>query len=205
MNTSSDIRKLQRKIYFSYHQDGIIDLVIGCGAIGFSIFMATELVALLILSWLPMLVYLPLKNTITVPRFGYVNFTSHKTSVLRLALLAGVGVLALLFFVALTTLTRGDSISLELEAWLQRYHMAVLGGLFAIVATFVAALLGLKRFYLYGVLAVGLPALGGLLNLHTFIPVMTVGAIVAMSGCWLLVRFIRRYSAEEGEGSNVRQ
>ena len=80
MDDKLDFKQLQSKMYFSYHNDGIIDLTVGLCAVGFAIFMATELVALLILAWLPMLVYIPLKQGLTRPRLGFVRFSSPRAT-----------------------------------------------------------------------------------------------------------------------------
>ena len=42
----------------------------------------------------------------------------------------------------------------------------------------VAVFLGLKRFYLYALFAVGLPALGAWLNVETFIPILAMGLVI---------------------------
>ena len=87
---------------------------------------------------------------------------------------------------------------------IRRYHMvplsAMLFGLPALVAAF---FLGLKRFYLYALLAIGLPLLGALSNIETYIPIVTTGAVILAFGAVLLVTFLQKYPLNaEGEDAN---
>ena len=48
--------------------------------LGFGTFMMTDNIAFLMFGWFVMMMYVFLKNRITVPRFGYVRFESEKNS-----------------------------------------------------------------------------------------------------------------------------
>ena len=77
---------------------------------------------------------------------------------------------------------------------------AMLFGLPALVAAF---FLGLKRFYLYTLLAIGLPLLGAMVNIETYIPIVTTGAIIIAIGAFLLSSFLKKYPlSAEGEDAN---
>jgi hypothetical protein len=65
--------------------------------------------------------------------------------------------------------------------------------LFGLPTLAAALFLGLKRFYLYMLLAVGLPLLGAFANIETYIPIVTTGAIMIAVGTVLLVNFLRKY------------
>jgi hypothetical protein len=56
-----------------------------------------------------------------------------------------------------------------------------------------AVFLGLKRFYLYALMVVGLPALGAWLNIETFIPILATGLVLMAWGIGLLISFIKKY------------
>ena len=88
MSQSDELKKLSRKAYLSYHQDGLIDILIGLGVLGFGLMMLTDSVVFNMMAWMPIIFYVPLKNRITVPRFGYVQFTSERVKRQRLLLVA---------------------------------------------------------------------------------------------------------------------
>ena len=98
MSQDKQFKELSRKAYLSYHQDGLIDILIGLGILGFGLMMLTDSIVFNLLAWMPIIFYVPLKNRITVPRFGYVQFSSERTKKLRSLLVFLVGLLALIFF-----------------------------------------------------------------------------------------------------------
>jgi len=204
MSTTSDFNNLKRKVYLAYHQDGILDLVAGSVVFGFGTFMLTDNIAFLMAGWFMMMMYVFLKNRITVPRFGYVRIDSEKKARMRSWISVGIGVLVLLLFFLLPIFLRRGSASPELEALLRRYHMVPLSTLlFAMPALGAAIFLGLKRFYLYALLAAGLPLLGAMLDIETYLPILTTGAVLLAFGTVLLVKFLKAHPLNaEGEDDN---
>ena len=193
MNTQ-DFGPLKRKVYLAYHQDGILDLVAGSVVLGFGTFMLTDNIAFLMAGWFMMMMYVFLKNRITIPRFGYVRIDSEKKALMRSWLSVGIGVLVLLLFFLLPIFLRREPTSPEMEAWIRRYHMVPLSTmLFGLPALGAAIFLGLKRFYLYALLAAGLPLLGAMLNIETYIPIVTTGAAILAMGAFLLINFLKKY------------
>ena len=55
MSQENDFKKLQQRTYESYHQDGLIDIIIGLGFIGFSLNMAFDNSAFIFLAWMPII------------------------------------------------------------------------------------------------------------------------------------------------------
>jgi len=203
MNTQ-DFGPLKRKIYWAYHQDGILDLVAGSVVLGFGLNMLTGNIVFLMIGWLAMMLYVLIKQRITVPRFGFVRFESQKKTVQKAWISVGIGVLFVAFFLTLNIFVSRQPASPETRAWIQRYHMVPLSVmLFGLPALAAALFLGLKRFYLYTLLAVGLPLLGALLNIETYIPIVITGAIMVAFGVFLLVNFLQKYPLEaEGEDAS---
>jgi type IV secretory pathway VirB2 component (pilin) len=197
MNDKLDFDRLQSKLYLAYHQDGILDMVIGLVAIGFSLSMATGEFVALMASWLPMLLYIPIKDAVTRPRFGYVRFTPQSVTVRRLTASAIIGGLVMLIFMAVTFYQRTGQLSAGFKAWMQQYHMAVMGGLAGLVAVGAAIFTGLKRFYVYGILALALPLFGAWLDIDTYLPILTLGLIIAGSGLVMLIAFLRAHPRTE--------
>jgi hypothetical protein len=151
-----------------------------------------------------MLLYFFLKQYITIPRFGYVQF-APKQKVLRQSwVVLGIGVLVLFAFLIGAIFKINNPSFPEMQAWMQQYHMIPLSAmLFGLPALAAAIFLGLKRFYLYAVLAVGLPALGAWLNIETFIPILATGIVMLAFGTALLSSFLKKYQVGDKAGGNV--
>jgi hypothetical protein len=200
MNTTNELDTLKHKIYLAYHQDGILDLAAAAVLLGFGTFMATNSVVFLILGGIFASQYVLMKQRITIPRFGYVRFEPQEKTISKLWFLMGFGVLVLLAFIALSIFINNRPGSPEMQSWMQRYHMipysAMLFGLPALAA---AVFLGLKRFYLYALLAVVLPALGAWLNIETFIPILATGLVLLIFGIALLSSFLKKYSIDDSK------
>jgi hypothetical protein len=88
-----------------------------------------------------------------------------------------------------------------MDAWVRRYHMVPLSAmLFGLPALGAAIFLGLKRFYMYALLAAGLPALGAWMEIETYIPIVTTGLVMLVIGTVLLANFLNKYPLNH-EGS----
>ena len=204
MSATKDFDAIKRKVYLAYHQDGILDLVAGSVLLGFGIDMLADNVVFLMFGWLAMLMYIPLKQRVTVPRFGYVRFVSEKKSRSQSLFLLGLGVLVVFAIFAGNIFLSNRPTSPEMQAWVQRYHMVPLSGmLFGLPTLVVAAFLGLKRFYLYAFLAVALPALGAWMNSETYIPIVAIGLVMLIIGLSLLSVFVKNHPSNGEAGSNV--
>ena len=193
MSNSKEVDALRLKVYLAYHRDGILDLAVGIIISGFSLFMVTGNVVFLAAGPIFASQYVPMKQRITIPRFGYVRFVSEKKSLAQSWFLVGLGVLVMFIVFALNVFLRNGPSSPEMQAWTQRYHMVPLSAaLFGAPSLFVAVYLGLKRFYLYALLAVSLPALGAWLNVETFIPILAIGLVILAYGIGLLSSFLKQ-------------
>ena len=204
MSTTKEFDSLKRKVYLAYHQDGILDLVAGSVVLGFGLNMLTDNIVFLMFGWLAMMLYMLIKQRITIPRFGYVRFDSEKKTVQKAWISVGIGVLFVAFFLTLNIFVSRKPTSPEMQAWIQRYHMVPLSAMLFGLPTLAAAIfLGLKRFYLYALLAVGLPLVGAWLNIETYIPIVTTGAVIIAFGAILLVNFLKKYPLKAaGEDAN---
>ena len=192
MSTTKDFDTLKRKVYLAYHQDGILDLTAAVVLLGFGTFMLTESVVFLSMGVIFAALYTLMKNRITVPRFGYVRFESQEKTAAKYWWLLGLGVLVFMAFLAGSIFQ--SNTPTELQALKQQYHMVPLSGmLFGLPALAAAVFLGLKRFYLYALLTVALPALGGWLDIETYIPILAVGFAMLVVGIGLLSSFLKKY------------
>ena len=204
MSTKKDLNSLKQKVFLAYHQDGILDLAAGTVVFGFGLNMLTGNIVFLMMGWMAMMLYFLIKQRITVPRFGYVRFETKEKTAAKGMVSVGIGVLVLFFFVGLKFFIDRQPSSPEMQAWIQRYHMVPLSGmLFGLPALLAALFLGLKRFYLYTLLAIGLPALGAWINIQTYIPVVTTGLTMLVFGAVLLATFLRKYPLNNEAGDNA--
>ncbi len=203
---TKDINTLKQKAYTAYHQDGILDLVFAVILLGFGTFMLTESAVFLALGAIIAALYIPLKQQLTVPRFGFVRFESEKTSLARAWFLMGIGVLVFLLVFLAKYFIGDTSSSPELQAITQQYHMVPLGGmLFGLPALVAAIFLKLNRFFLYALLTLALPALGAWLDLQTYVPIISLGGFALLISFFLMARFRKQYPLEgEGENDHVR-
>jgi hypothetical protein len=194
MSDTKEFDTLRRKVYLTYHKDGILDLIAGTVISGFGINMLTGNIVFLMAGWFAMMMYVFLKNRITVPRFGYVRFESEKSSFKKGLLSVAIGVLVLFFFFALNFFVSRQPVSPEIQAWIKRYHMVPLSTMiFGLPALVGAIYFGQKRFYLYALLASGLPLLGAWLNIETYIPILTTGLVILAFGIILMASFLRKH------------
>ena len=191
--------KLERKAYLSYHQDGLIDIIIGLCAMGFAVNMLADNAAFTILGWIPVLFFAPLKSKITIPRFGFVRFDSTRQGTARKAsmvmLFSGVLVLGIvMFFLFLPGAMPSPIIN-----WVKDNFMLVFGLIVGSAFAIAGTVTGIKRLYAYAGLAMLLLGVANFVNFHEAWLVLALGGAVLASGISLLIRFVRKYPVEKGD------
>ena len=193
-------KQLERRTYLLYHQDGLIDIVVGLCILGFGINMLSDSSAFSMLAWMP-LIFLPsLKKSVTIPRLGYAKFDARRTGSLRIMgvvmLFLGVVALAGLFLFL-------GKIPPETAAWIKEYHMLVLALFGAAVFAGVGLMSRIKRLFAYAALTLLLVAAGYLFNILPAAYVMILGSLIFFTGMVLLARFLRDYPIESREGADA--
>jgi hypothetical protein len=194
MTQETDFKKLQVRTYQFYQQDGLIDIIIGLMIIGFGLNMAFDNAAFLFMGWFPIILYVPMKNRITVPRIGYVKFYASNKIVFGLVI-AGLLVLMLGMFVFF--ISGPDIISPGFQVWLKQYYLLLLGVVAALCFFGAGALTGISRLYVFAVLFLVIFSLGTWLNILPAIYVILTGVFVEAVGIWMMVRFLRKYPIAE--------
>jgi hypothetical protein len=193
MSQNDELKKLSRKAYLSYHQDGLIDILIGLGILGFGLMMLTGSVIFNMLAWLPILLYVPLKNRITVPRFGYVQFTSERVKKQRLVIALMVGLLLFSFLLGLFVFNFYDDMPPLLEILLAGDGMLLIGGMFALMLLVAGLVTRLDRLIGYAILTMLIVPGGAVLGIAPEFRVIFLGAMILVIGIMLLARFLRAY------------
>lgn len=203
MSHTVDLEALKRKLYLSYHQDGILDLAVGLSILGFGISMAMDVGATIVFSWIGLILYAPLKSAITIARMGYVQFeteTKRKTTLIYWLVL-GLGTFAL--FLGLVIYLRSDNLSADFETWLRQYHMLVLGALPAAALAVTAWRTGVSRLLIDALLIVITILTGIWLQIPEPTYVMVAGGILSLIGLVLLARFMRKYPVQKEDGYDI--
>ncbi len=213
MTKQNTLKEVERKAYMSYHQDGLLDMVIGVYALSFGLGIvadrilefgfATIMPAILIAIVLP--IWIQAKRKITMPRIGFVKFGargSNKLFALFLGLaVAGLGVF-MLFSVFLATGQIGRPWWIEA---LFQYGMIWIGLGAAVIGSLFAYTMGLKRLHGYGWLTFALFASGYFLSIPFEYLLLAIGSIIIASGAALLVQFMRKYPLPKGANANAAQ
>lgn len=204
MSQEIRLKELERKIYTSFHQDGLIDIIIGLCTLGFGLNLLTDSSGWSIFSWMPILFYQPLKTRITIPRLGFVKFDPHRSAVaktLKGFLLIGllIGMIILLFLVLVK-----NSLSPEIRLLIQEYFILILGGSAASVLGIVGLISGMYRFLGYAVIASIIFPFTYWFSLPDSLPVLILGSIVLVFGGTILTLFLRNYHLADKVDHNVK-
>jgi len=202
MSQSADFRKLEQKAYLSYHQDGLIDLIIGSIVLCIAISEATDSSIWNLIALLLIFAYMPLKRRITFPRLGYVKFNVKRGGVnMRLAGVVAIGVLVISLVSILVLLLSGKSSSSPLILAMRQSPLLVYALLGFIGFGLAGLVLRLPRLFLYALLSLVMMISGHLLNLPLWLPFLLLGGTILAIGAVLLIGFLRRYPIAE-EGNN---
>ena len=197
MQRDIDLKSIKRKVYMSYFQDGLWDILLGIFLIVWGLMVTFDFVAVMGGFWLVFYMFiLGLKRWLVYPRAGYIKIPEARRQQIKMVLLGSVVFLA---GVATIPIFIIDS----RPAWFSEYFMLILGGMFTLVIIFLAVWWQVYRWYAYAaiiLLAFMLHQwLDTELNLSFFVP----GGIVTVFGLVLLIRFIRKYPKASGEGIDV--
>jgi len=202
MNTKTTLDQLRRRAYLAYHRDGIIDILIGATIIGWSLWLLLDNIVFNSISWMSFILYVGLKNAITIPRFGFVQFDESNK---RKASMVGLGV-GLLLFVAIVGVlffVGPDFLPSSLTNLMRKYDLLVLGafgGLAMVVAGFWS---GIQRLVVYAAILVGLVWLFIELDLSGLYALLISGSLIVTIGLVLMVKFILRYPLHPAEDEDV--
>ena len=196
MSQEKGFKKLQQKTYQDYHQDGLIDIIIGLGFIGFGLNMAFDNYAFLFMGWLPIIFYVPIKNRLTVPRIGYVKFHASNKIVYGLVITVLLVIMAGLF---IFFISGPNIISEEMQDWLSQYYMLIFGVVAALCFLGAGFLTRITRLYVYALSVLIIFAAGTWFNVHPAVYTIFTGLLIETVGIWLMVRFLRKYPLPAGE------
>jgi hypothetical protein len=198
MTQSADFRKLEQKAYLSYHQDGLIDLIIGSIVLCIAISEVMDSSIWNLIALLLIFAYMPLKRRITFPRLGYVKFNVKRGGVnMRLAGVVATVVLVISLVSILVLMLSGISSSSPLILAMRQSPLLVYALLGFIGFGLAGLVLRLPRLFLYALLSLAMLISGHWLNLPLWLPILLLGGTILAIGAVLLIGFLRRYPMAE--------
>ena len=146
---------------------------------------------------------MPLKKRITIPRFGYVQFTSEQAQSQKLVFKFAFGLLIFSLFLGLYFLFTSGNMPTGVAEWLQNNIILIPIGLITLFLVVAGMLTGLNRFFAYAGLI--LLILTGTILLNTPVPysILLLGSVMVLVGLWLLLQFLQKYPEDGGEGNHA--
>jgi hypothetical protein len=204
MNEISDPKDVGKKIFLSYHEDGLIDIGLGIILLIFSIFASfTEyfwLAGISVAIYLP--IYTGAKKTITQPRIGYVKMGYHSKSQQNIIILMfiSVNIGAVLFALLLWR----DFTALEpVIVFLVNYFSLILGIIGGALCGLIAYILKLNRFYIYSVIIFVVLLSGQIIAIPLGYSLLIMGISILAIGVLTLIKFVKKYPRLQGESPNA--
>jgi len=199
MSYELNMKKIERQVYLSYSEDGLVDIAIGVVITAWGLMLTQEPSGLIgLLGLLGMGVWYFGKRLITIPRIGVIEPSpkmERKLSNLAIFLV----VLGLVVFAGILLSRAAGGLVIS------DYSLAILGLVLAAGVALVAYLLNAARIYLYAVILFASFAGGEILakSVTTFdafaLSVILGGALILLSGIIVLVRFMRKYPRQQME------
>ncbi len=199
MSYQIDMKEIERQVFLSYSEDGLIDIAVGTVITAWGLMLMLEPSGLIgLIGLLGMGIWYLGKRSITIPRIGVIEpsakverrLTNLAVFMVVLGLVALVGIL--LSRAAGTTLTSD-------------YSLGILGLVLAIGVAFLAYLLNASRMYIYALILLASFAGGEILSrsITAFdafaLSVVLGGGLILLSGIVVLVRFLRKYPRPQME------
>ncbi len=181
-----DLKKLERKVWTSFFEDGIWDIFIGLffltmglRSVTHSVWFTLILLPAAFITWVS-------KKLITIPRIGYVRFQVQQKSKNK----KGIGLISFAILISLLLLY----LVLNVQLPEVRVMRAVFQGIaLALTLVLIARVIYFKRLYIYGVVFTAGMVLWELLG----VPIgplffIITGTAVLITGIFLLICFLRK-------------
>ncbi len=198
MNRSVKMKEssMEKKLLALFHEDGILDLIVGIIVLMFGFVTRYEIFALIGLIAIPGIFYFPLKERLTYPRIGLIRFNSEKENLrkFQVVFLFGVvllaGLILFLFINVPVPSTRG--------AFFQNYSLLIFITFFGGVIYAVGIFLKNARFHYYSVLWLALIFSSVFFDFELGFAMIGLGGVMLGVSGWLMVKFVRKYDLNEG-------
>jgi hypothetical protein len=199
MSEGINLDEIERRAYLSYHEDGLIDIVLGIGLFIASLWAYVEMIWLMggmIASLTPM--YMGMKKKYTFPRIGQVTFSKDRTrrsqnSMTFLVIMNVVGVLlGFVFWMAFSGDVRPQWILLMIDNF-----PIVLGIAGGVVWAVVGYITDLTRFYRYSAATLVVIGSANFISTPFIAHMLLLSVIVIVSGFLQFQSFKGKYPIVE--------
>ena len=198
MRPEIDPKKLKRKVYISFFQDGLWDIFLGLFLLGWGFAVRFDFL------WLPGAIFvgffwlvLGVKKKITYPRIGHATPTEQRNRTLKIAI-AGVIVL-LAVIVLLPIVARGE------VNFLRNYFEFLFGSMIAIVVALIGYWWRIYRWYLYAGMVFLFFVFNQWADLSFSLSFIMPGGLIILCGLGILYRFLRKYPVISEEDIDEKQ
>ena len=199
MSYEMDMKEIERQVYLSYSEDGLIDIAIGVVITSWGLMLTQEPTGLIgLLGLLGLGIWYVGKRLITIPRIGVIEpGPKMERRLTNLAVFLVVLGLVVLGGILISRAVGSFAIS--------DYSLAILGLVLAAGAALLAYLLNTARIYGYAVILFVSFAGGEILakSITTFdafaLSVIVGGGLILLSGLVVLVHFVRKYPRQQME------
>jgi hypothetical protein len=189
----ADLKQIQRKVYMSYFQDGLWDILLGIFLVGWGLMLTFDFVVIVGGIWVAFyFIILSLKRWLTYPRAGYIKISEARRQQMKMVIL---GVVLFLLGLAVFFLFAASS----RPAWLGEYFIFMFGTMTAVIIALLGYWWKVSRWYFYAALVFVAAAVYQWLDTPLNLTFIVPGGIFALYGVVLLVRFLRRYPKQSGE------
>jgi hypothetical protein len=199
MSYPLDMKEIERQVYLSYSEDGLIDIAIGVVITAWGLMLTQEPTGLIgLIGLLGMGIWYLGKRSITIPRIGVIEPSAKIER--KLTNLAVFMFILGLIVLAGILLSRAAGSSL-----LSDYSLSIVGLVLAAGVALLGYLLDAARMYIYALILFASFVIGEVLakSITAFdafaLSVVIGGGLILLSGIALLVRFLRKYPRPQME------
>lgn len=197
MQENVDLKRITKKVYMSYFQDGLWDILLGVYLLGWGISIWQDLVAVMGGMWV--VIYfsvLGIKRGVVYPRSGYIKLNEARKQQIKLVILGAV------LFV-LGSAVFGIFAAGNRPEWLDEYFMFLLISMMAVVIAILGYWWRVTRWYAYALIVFAGAAAQQWLNIPLELGFFIPGGIITLYGIGLFIQFMRRYPKPNREEQDV--
>jgi len=200
MSNKINLKEIEKKVYLSYHQDGLLDLFLGLAIILFGVGMATDqayigtiMPAILFPMWAAV------KKSITIPRIGNVNFGMDRKIRIKKEYAFFVVFFSITVIAGVVMFVAHGNMSKELDAFLRKFVMLPMGIIGVVGFSFLAYWKQINRYYLLAVLILIFIIGGPLLNIPHPEYFIALSVVIFLVGLFFLIKFLMQNPKVSGE------
>jgi hypothetical protein len=190
-NNFSKPKKLRQKLLMIYHEDGILDLIVGVSVLMLAGVMGFDLPALIGTIGIPLILYIPFKDSISIPRIGFIKFEAEKSTRSRLIMLLLFGFVALIVLALLGPIQ--NRISSSFATMVRNNDILIFAAIMAGILFIGGQILNNSRFWIYSLLSLALVTAAFFFGFRVWISVLTIGITMETLGLTKLINFLKKY------------